>query len=105
MQWNDLDYMDAKRDFTFNKETFKDYPDMVRDFHQRGLRYVMIVVSNASSLPQGGDSSGWVLGFTRRPCPRAVSSPFAAPGFCRISGRQPAGAGLGTQDAVPCPCR
>uniref|UniRef100_A0A8B9EHP6 Lysosomal alpha-glucosidase n=1 Tax=Anser cygnoides TaxID=8845 RepID=A0A8B9EHP6_ANSCY len=49
VQWNDLDYMDAKRDFTFNKETFKDYPDMVRDFHQRGLRYVMIVDPGISS--------------------------------------------------------
>uniref|UniRef100_A0A8C6ZE20 Lysosomal alpha-glucosidase n=1 Tax=Nothoprocta perdicaria TaxID=30464 RepID=A0A8C6ZE20_NOTPE len=46
VQWNDLDYMDAKRDFTFNKKTFKDYPDMVRDFHQSGLRYIMIVVSD-----------------------------------------------------------
>ncbi|XP_064323049.1 lysosomal alpha-glucosidase isoform X2 [Phalacrocorax carbo] len=44
VQWNDLDYMDAKRDFTFNKESFKDYPEMVRDFHRRGLRYIMIVV-------------------------------------------------------------
>ncbi|NXK48260.1 LYAG glucosidase, partial [Chauna torquata] len=49
VQWNDLDYMDAKRDFTFNKKTFRDYPDMVRDFHQRGLRYVMIVDPGISS--------------------------------------------------------
>uniref|UniRef100_A0A803YHI9 Glucosidase alpha, acid n=1 Tax=Meleagris gallopavo TaxID=9103 RepID=A0A803YHI9_MELGA len=49
VQWNDLDYMDAKRDFTYNKETFRDYPDMVHDFHQRGLRYVMIVDPGISS--------------------------------------------------------
>ncbi|NXA43466.1 LYAG glucosidase, partial [Eudromia elegans] len=49
VQWNDLDYMDAKRDFTFNKETFRDYPDMVRDFHQSGLRYIMIVDPGISS--------------------------------------------------------
>ncbi|XP_010224907.1 PREDICTED: lysosomal alpha-glucosidase [Tinamus guttatus] len=49
VQWNDLDYMDAKRDFTFNKKTFKDYPDMVRDFHQSGLRYIMIVDPGISS--------------------------------------------------------
>ncbi|NXG38718.1 LYAG glucosidase, partial [Dromaius novaehollandiae] len=48
-QWNDLDYMDAKRDFTFNKKTFKDYPAMVRDFHQSGLRYIMIVDPGISS--------------------------------------------------------
>lgn len=49
VQWNDLDYMDAKRDFTYNKETFRDYPDMVHDFHQRGLHYVMIVDPGISS--------------------------------------------------------
>ncbi|NXL92505.1 LYAG glucosidase, partial [Alectura lathami] len=49
VQWNDVDYMDARRDFTFNKETFRDYPDMVRDFHQRGLHYVMIVDPGISS--------------------------------------------------------
>lgn len=46
VQWNDLDYADAKRDFTFNKRSFRDYPEMVRDFHRRGLRYIMIVVSD-----------------------------------------------------------
>ncbi|NWI69361.1 LYAG glucosidase, partial [Todus mexicanus] len=49
VQWNDLDYADAKRDFTFNKKTFKDYPEMVREFHSRGLRYIMIVDPGISS--------------------------------------------------------
>ncbi|NWZ57045.1 LYAG glucosidase, partial [Haliaeetus albicilla] len=49
VQWNDLDYMDAKRDFTFNKKSFKDYPEMVRDFHRSGLRYIMIVDPGISS--------------------------------------------------------
>ncbi|XP_048674815.2 lysosomal alpha-glucosidase isoform X2 [Caretta caretta] len=54
VQWNDLDYTDAKRDFTFNKNNFKDYPDMVRDFHQSGRRYVMIVdPAISSSGPPG----------------------------------------------------
>ncbi|XP_031454781.1 lysosomal alpha-glucosidase [Phasianus colchicus] len=54
VQWNDLDYMDAKRDFTYNKETFRDYPDMVHDFHQRGLHYVMIVDPGISSSGSPG---------------------------------------------------
>lgn len=58
VQWNDLDYADAKRDFTFNKKNFKDYPEMVQDFHRRGLRYIMIVVSDilgcAGAPPWGG---------------------------------------------------
>ncbi|KAM7146422.1 lysosomal alpha-glucosidase isoform 2-T2 [Macrochelys suwanniensis] len=49
VQWNDLDYTDAKRDFTFNKNNFKDYPDMVREFHQSGRRYIMIVDPAISS--------------------------------------------------------
>lgn len=52
VQWNDLDYADAKRDFTFNKKSFKDYPEMVQEFHRRGLRYIMIVVSD--TLGTGG---------------------------------------------------
>lgn len=45
VQWNDLDYMDARRDFTFNKDHFGDFPAMVQELHQIGRRYIMIVVS------------------------------------------------------------
>ena len=45
VQWNDLDYMDARRDFTFNQDGFADFPDMVRELHEGGRRYMMIVVS------------------------------------------------------------
>lgn len=45
VQWNDLDYMDARRDFTFNQDGFADFPDMVQELHQGGRRYMMIVVS------------------------------------------------------------
>lgn len=45
VQWNDLDYMDARRDFTFNSDGFGDFPAMVQELHQGGRRYVMIVVS------------------------------------------------------------
>uniref|UniRef100_A0A803W8P3 Alpha glucosidase n=1 Tax=Ficedula albicollis TaxID=59894 RepID=A0A803W8P3_FICAL len=48
-QWNDLDYADARRDFTFDRNRFGDYPEMVRDFHSRGLRYIMIVDAGISS--------------------------------------------------------
>ncbi|NWH68239.1 LYAG glucosidase, partial [Geococcyx californianus] len=54
VQWNDLDYADAKRDFTFNQKSFKDYPEMVQDFHRRGLRYIMIVDPGISSLGPPG---------------------------------------------------
>lgn len=71
VQWNDLDYADAKRDFTFNKKSFKDYPEMVRDFHSHGLRYIMIVVSSRGRL---------ALRFS---CPRVVmEAGLAGPCCC-----------------------
>ena len=47
VQWNDLDYMDAQRAFTFNQDGFADFPDLVQELHQGGRRYIMIVVSGS----------------------------------------------------------
>ncbi|NWY62225.1 LYAG glucosidase, partial [Chionis minor] len=65
VQWNDLDYMDAKRDFTFNKKSFKDYPEMVQDFHRRGLRYIMIVDPGISSSGPPGTYKPYDEGLKR----------------------------------------
>ncbi|NXI05212.1 LYAG glucosidase, partial [Pachycephala philippinensis] len=65
VQWNDLDYADAKRDFTFNKKGFKDYPKMVRDFHSRGLRYIMIVDAGISSSGPPGTYKPYDEGLKR----------------------------------------
>ncbi|NWW84173.1 LYAG glucosidase, partial [Rhynochetos jubatus] len=65
VQWNDLDYMDAKRDFTFNKKSFKDYPEMVREFHRRGLRYIMIVDPGISSSGPPGTYQPYDEGLKR----------------------------------------
>ncbi|NXG52181.1 LYAG glucosidase, partial [Psilopogon haemacephalus] len=65
VQWNDLDYTDAKRDFTFNKKTFKDYPEMVQDFHRRGLRYIMIVDPGISSSGPPGTYKPYDEGLKR----------------------------------------
>uniref|UniRef100_A0A8C3ETJ8 Lysosomal alpha-glucosidase n=1 Tax=Corvus moneduloides TaxID=1196302 RepID=A0A8C3ETJ8_CORMO len=65
VQWNDLDYADAKRDFTFNKKSFKDYPEMVRDFHSRGLRYIMIVDAGISSSGPPGTYKPYDEGLKR----------------------------------------
>lgn len=51
VQWNDLDYMDARRDFTFNRDSFADFPATVRELHRGGRRYVLIVVSALQSSP------------------------------------------------------
>ncbi|KAM5149367.1 lysosomal alpha-glucosidase isoform 1-T3 [Callospermophilus lateralis] len=54
VQWNDLDYMDARRDFTFNRDSFADFPATVRQLHQSGRRYVMIVDPAISSSGPAG---------------------------------------------------
>lgn len=43
VQWNDIDYMDAYRDFTYDPERFGDFPEMVKDLHDKGMRYVLIM--------------------------------------------------------------
>ncbi|XP_010006966.1 PREDICTED: lysosomal alpha-glucosidase [Chaetura pelagica] len=65
VQWNDLDYADAKRDFTFNKKTFKDYPEMVQDFHRLGLRYILIVDPGISSSGPPGTYKPYDEGLKR----------------------------------------
>lgn len=49
--------MDARRDFTFNTDGFADFPAMVRELHQGGRRYVMIVVSGPPVLCRMGAAS------------------------------------------------
>ncbi|XP_027968262.1 lysosomal alpha-glucosidase isoform X2 [Eumetopias jubatus] len=65
-QWNDLDYMDARRDFTFNKDGFRDFPAMVQDLHQDGRRYVMIVDPAISSSSPPGSYRPYDEGLRRR---------------------------------------
>lgn len=50
VQWNDLDYADKRRVFTFDPVRFGDLPQMVQDFHQEGMRYILILASDMSCL-------------------------------------------------------
>ncbi|XP_071528131.1 lysosomal alpha-glucosidase-like [Panulirus ornatus] len=43
VQWNDIDYMDNNKDFTFDKDKFKDLPEFVSEVHQDGMHYVQII--------------------------------------------------------------
>uniref|UniRef100_A0A6I8SYA0 Lysosomal alpha-glucosidase n=1 Tax=Xenopus tropicalis TaxID=8364 RepID=A0A6I8SYA0_XENTR len=49
VQWNDIDYMDAMRDFTYDQNRFGDFPEMVKEFHQQGVKYIMILDPAISS--------------------------------------------------------
>ncbi|XP_053423823.1 lysosomal alpha-glucosidase isoform X2 [Nycticebus coucang] len=65
VQWNDVDYMDARRDFTFNNDTFRDFPAMVRELHQGGRHYVMIVDPGISSSGPPGSYRPYDEGLRR----------------------------------------
>nr|XP_015212266.1 PREDICTED: lysosomal alpha-glucosidase [Lepisosteus oculatus]XP_015212267.1 PREDICTED: lysosomal alpha-glucosidase [Lepisosteus oculatus] len=54
VQWNDLDYADQRRVFTFDPQRFGDLPAMVREFHQGGLKYVLILDPGISSAGPPG---------------------------------------------------
>ncbi|NWX89039.1 LYAG glucosidase, partial [Nothoprocta pentlandii] len=53
-QWNDIDYMDGYRDFTFDPEKFASLPSLVADLHKHGQRYVMILDPGISSTNPHG---------------------------------------------------
>ncbi|CAL8305811.1 unnamed protein product [Merluccius merluccius] len=54
VQWNDLDYADKRRVFTFDPQRFGDLPDMVEEFHRRGMKYILILDPGISSTsPEG----------------------------------------------------
>ena len=43
VQWNDIDYMDRKRDFTFDPKNFKSLPNVIEKLHSHGQKYVVIL--------------------------------------------------------------
>lgn len=44
VQWNDLDYANKRRVFTFDPWRFGDLPQMVDEFHKSGMKYILILV-------------------------------------------------------------
>ncbi|KAK7068401.1 hypothetical protein SK128_024681, partial [Halocaridina rubra] len=43
VQWNDIDYMDQNKDFTYDRENYKDLPSFVEEMHQVGMHYIPII--------------------------------------------------------------
>ncbi|XP_058140824.1 lysosomal alpha-glucosidase [Dasypus novemcinctus] len=65
VQWNDLDYMDAGRDFTFNRDGFADYAAMVTALQRGGRRYVLLVDPAISSSGPSGSYRPYDEGLRR----------------------------------------
>uniref|UniRef100_A0A2K6KA59 Maltase-glucoamylase n=1 Tax=Rhinopithecus bieti TaxID=61621 RepID=A0A2K6KA59_RHIBE len=70
VQHADIDYMDERRDFTYDPVNFKGFPEFVSDLHKNGQKLVIIVdpaISNNSSsskpygpYDRGSDMKIWV---------------------------------------------
>uniref|UniRef100_A0A8C4X285 Si:ch73-12o23.1 n=1 Tax=Eptatretus burgeri TaxID=7764 RepID=A0A8C4X285_EPTBU len=49
VQWNDIDYMHDREDFSYNKKNFTGLPDVVENLHNHGQKYIVIVDPAISS--------------------------------------------------------
>uniref|UniRef100_A0A3Q2CV01 P-type domain-containing protein n=1 Tax=Cyprinodon variegatus TaxID=28743 RepID=A0A3Q2CV01_CYPVA len=43
IQYTDIDYMEDKKDFTYDKEKFKELPQFADYLHEKGQRYILIL--------------------------------------------------------------
>lgn len=48
IQYTDIDYMEDKKDFTYDKVKFSDLPKFADYLHEKGQRYILILVRNTS---------------------------------------------------------
>uniref|UniRef100_F7BGL5 Maltase-glucoamylase n=1 Tax=Monodelphis domestica TaxID=13616 RepID=F7BGL5_MONDO len=67
VQYSDIDYMDEKKDFTYDKVLFNGLPEFVEDLHNHGQKYVIIMdpaifinSSNYGPYIRGSDMKIWV---------------------------------------------
>jgi len=53
VQWSDIDYMDAHMDWTYDQNAYMGLPDIVKDLHNFGQKYVIIVDPGISNQRVG----------------------------------------------------
>lgn len=51
VQFTDIDYMEEKKDFTYDKVKFKDLPSFAEDLHAHGQRYIIILDPAIANTP------------------------------------------------------
>ncbi|XP_076060540.1 lysosomal alpha-glucosidase-like [Oratosquilla oratoria] len=64
VQWNDLDYMDDAKDFTFDHHKFAGLPEFVEELHKNGMHYVPIIDPGISAAETAGSYPPWDDGVT-----------------------------------------
>lgn len=62
VQWNDLDYMDAAKDFTYDKKKFAGLPGFVQMLHDSGMHWVPIIDPGISNAEMGSAYPPYDLG-------------------------------------------
>lgn len=56
VQYTDIDYMEDKKDFTYDTVKFKDLPGFADYMHAKGQRYILILVRLCLAFLQFSDS-------------------------------------------------
>ncbi|XP_044727452.1 lysosomal alpha-glucosidase-like [Chrysoperla carnea] len=62
VQWNDLDYMEANNDFTYDKNSFKDLANFIHELHDQGVKWVPLVDIGISGSEANGTYPPYDLG-------------------------------------------
>ncbi|XP_055950335.1 lysosomal alpha-glucosidase-like [Argiope bruennichi] len=54
VQWNDIDYMDKWKDFTYDQKNFAGLPEFVEELHSKGMHYVLMTDPGLSCSEKPG---------------------------------------------------
>ncbi|GIY46213.1 lysosomal alpha-glucosidase [Caerostris extrusa] len=54
VQWNDIDYMDKFKDFTYDEDKYAGLPEFVDELHNKGMHYVVITDPGISGSEKPG---------------------------------------------------
>uniref|UniRef100_T1JFA2 P-type domain-containing protein n=1 Tax=Strigamia maritima TaxID=126957 RepID=T1JFA2_STRMM len=65
VQWNDIDYMDDRRDFTYDPKNYGDLAELVDDIHKAGMHYVVMMDAALDTPKNASDYPPWADGVKR----------------------------------------
>ncbi|XP_019633183.1 PREDICTED: lysosomal alpha-glucosidase-like isoform X6 [Branchiostoma belcheri] len=64
-QWNDIDYMQSHLDWTRDEAKFSELPAVVKNLHEHGQHYIMIVDPGISNVQKAGTYPPYDVGLKR----------------------------------------